>query len=359
MKRAQTTSDNHHLSDKIEEQKSENQNGQADTGKIAIDCNLPLKNHLQSIANLDDLNSNEVSQIREPTVQAYLSHSLSSATKRAYKSDMAHFERSGGTIPSNDEFIAAYMAQMAQTHAAATITRRIAAIGKTHRSKGMADPTKSELVKATLRGIKRTIGTAQNTAKPLLKEDLFAVLEAVGDKSVDIRDIALLLIGFAGGFRRSELVGLDMEDIEFVRQGMITTLRRSKTDQTSQGRRIGIPFGRGRWCPVRALERLNEITGIDTGPIFRGLGTVAMFSTKRLSGEAVSIILQKRMTQAGMDPTGYSGHSLRAGFATSAAIAGASSHKIRQQTGHRSDAMLDRYIREGDLFRDNAAGRIL
>ncbi|MEF2559286.1 site-specific integrase, partial [Aurantimonas sp. C2-5-R2] len=171
----------------------------------------------------------------------------------------------------------------------------------------------------------------------------------MSDRPKDIRDRALLLIGFAGGFRRSELVGLDVADVETVRQGLVITLRRSKTDQTGAGRKIGIPHGRTRWCPVAALEVWLSTFGIEAGPILRGINRHGRVGDQRLSGEAVSIIVKKRLAAAGFDPEGYSGHSLRAGFATSAAQAGASSWKIRQQTGHASDAMLSRYIRDGEL----------
>ena len=255
--------------------------------------------------------------------------------------------------------IAGYIAELAKTHAVSTIARKLAAIGKTHRARGMIDPTKSELVRTTMRGIRRKNGTAQVEAKPLLRDDLFSVLETMGARPKDLRDRALLLIGFAGAFRRSELVGLNAEDIAFVRHGMIITLRRSKTDQEGTGRKIGIPFGRTRHCPVKALESWLELSAIDSGPIFRVMDKHGHLQPKQLSGEAVSIVLKARLRQARIDPAGYSGHSLRAGFATSAAMAEASMLKIRRQTGHANDAMLARYIRIGDLFTDNAAGVVL
>lgn len=295
----------------------------------------------------------------DTAVQSFLSQSLSPATKRAYKADIAAYEAWGGVIPSTDAMIAGYIAELSETHAVSTIARKLAAIGKTHRARGMTDPTKSELVRATMRGIRRTKGTAQVEAKPLLRDDLFSVLETMGARAKDLRDRALLLIGFAGAFRRSELVGLNVEDIAFVRQGMVITLRRSKTDQEGAGRKIGIPFGRTRHCPVKALESWLKRSEIDSGPLFRVMDRHGCLQAKRLSGEAVSIILKARLRQARIDPTGYSGHSLRAGFATSAAMAGASMLKIRRQTGHANDAMLARYIRDGDLFTDNAAGAVL
>jgi len=192
-----------------------------------------------------------------------------------------------------------------------------------------------------------------------LKEELFDVLEAMGDGLKDVRDRALLLIGFAGGFRRSELVAIDVEDVETVRQGIIIHLRRSKTDQVSAGRQIGIPLGRSRWCPVTALEEWLSRAGITDGPIFRRVDRHSRVHNERLSGEAVSLGLKSRMEAAGFEADGFSGHSLRAGFVTSAAQAGVSTWKIRQQTGHRSDAMLNRYVRIGELFLDNGAGALL
>jgi integrase len=214
-------------------------------------------------------------------------------------------------------------------------------------------------VRATLRGIKRTRGCAQRQAKALLRDDLLLVLDAMGDGPKDMRDRALLLIGFAGALRRSELVALDVGDMEHVHQGIVITLRRSKTDQDGQGRKIGIPFGRRRWCPVAALDAWLAVLRIVAGPIFRPIDRHGHVQKARLSGEAVSLVVQERVAAAGLDPRPYSGHSLRAGFATSAAQAGVLTSRIRAQTRHASDAMLARYVREGELFIENAAGALL
>jgi integrase len=302
----------------------------------------------------------EALQQRQPEpIQRFLSLSLSEASKRAYRADIRHFEASGGSIPSAPDQVAGYIAEMAETHTVATIQRRLAGLAKAHRAKGFDDPTKAEIVASTLRGIRRARGTARREAKALQRDDLFAVLSCMGDRPIDIRDRALLLIGFAGAFRRSELVGLDWEDFEQVRQGLVIHLRRSKTDQTGQGRKIGIPFGRTRWCPVQHLDQWRSVSGEAPGPVFRGMERSGRTSGVRLSAEAVSIVVKKRVAAAGFDPEVYSGHSLRAGLATSAAMVGALSHKIREQTGHASDAMLARYIRVGSIFTDNAAGAVL
>jgi integrase len=292
-------------------------------------------------------------------VAGYIRASIADNTQLAYLSDLKQFEIWGGQIPAPPEMVASYLASQAGRLSVATLVRRLAAIAKAHSAKGLPSPTTTEIVKSALRGIKRTQGTSQRQSKPLLREDLFLTLDRMKDRPKDLRDRALLLIGFAGGFRRSELVGLDRADIETVREGLVVTLRRSKTDQEAAGRKIGIPYGRTRHCPVRALEAWFALSGVPSGPLFRHVDRHGRIHTKRLSGEAVSLVIRERLATAGIDPSGFSGHSLRAGFATSAAQAGVTMTKIRAQTGHASDAMLGRYIRDGELFIGNAAGVLL
>jgi integrase len=293
------------------------------------------------------------------TVASYVCDSLAHNTRRAYLSDLAEFERWGGSIPAPAETIAEYLAARADALAVATLVRHLASISKAHEAHGLPNPIRSELVRATLRGIRRAKGSAQREAKPLLRDDLLMVLDATGDGPKDIRDRLLLIIGVAGALRRSELVGLDVEDIEHVRQGIILHLRRSKTDQHGKGRKIGIPFGRSRWCPVAALEAWKAASGITLDAIFRPVDRHGHVLPARLSGEAVSLIVRERIAAAGLDPSRYSGHSLRAGLATSAAQTGVPTWRIRAQTRHASDAMLTRYIRDGELFTENAAGALL
>jgi integrase len=173
------------------------------------------------------------------------------------------------------------------------------------------------------------------------------------------RDRALLLIGFAGAFRRSELVALTVADIANAQQGLIITLLRSKTDQEGIGRKVAIPFARGAVCPVIALQKWLEVSSITEGPIFRAVNRHGVISDTSLDPQAVAWVVKERAKAAGLDPNKYSGHSLRAGLVTSAAQMGVSSWKIRAQTGHASDAMLSRYIRDANIFVDNAAGAIL
>ncbi|WP_244424663.1 site-specific integrase [Methylobacterium nodulans] len=297
-------------------------------------------------------------ELPEPVI-GYLRDSLADSSLRAYRSDLAQFTAWGGTIPASDRTLATYLAHHAESHSVATLTRWLASLAKAHRAAGLPSPTSSELVRATLRGIKRRKGTAQDQAAPLLRDDLVQVLNGLGDGLKDVRDRALLLLGFAGAFRRSELVGLDTDDLEPVRQGLIVHLRRSKTDPLGAGRKVGIPHGRTRHCPVAAVELWLSRSGITQGPLFRGLNRHGQLLAGRLSGEAVSVIVKERVQAAGYDPAPYSGHSLRAGFATSAAQVGVSSVKIRAQTGHASDAMLGRYIRDAELFLGNAALALL
>ncbi len=289
----------------------------------------------------------------------YVRASVSENTRRAYRSDLRHFIDWGGTIPATDVMVANYLAAHAGSLSVATLSRRVAAISKAHTSKGLKTPTQSALTQSTLKGIKRTHGRPQRVSAPLLVEDLLRIMNVLGEEPKDIRDRAILLVGFAGGFRRSELVQLDVEDIRHVRQGVVITIRRSKTDQAGMGREIGIPFARGRFCPVKALEEWLQFSGTEDGAIFSSVNRYGRVGVGRLTGEAVAGVVKGRVEEIGLDPTNYSGHSLRAGLATSAAMAGLSTLAIRQQTGHRSDAALARYIRSGELFTNNVAGYLL
>ena len=323
------TSDNLHLSESTNSQKQIAE-------KFAVNC----KNVVDS------------------SVAELIRASVSDNTQLAYRSDLKQFEIWGGQIPATPELLAAYLASHAGKLSVATLERRLAAIAKAHAARDLPSPTNA-IVKATMRGIKRTYGTHQRQSKPLLRDDLFLILDKMTERRKELRDRALLLVGFAGGFRRSELVSLHYADIENVREGLIVTLRRSKTDQESVGRKIGIPYGRTRHCPVSAVKAWLAVSNITMGPLFRPIDRHGHIHAKQLSGEAVSVVIRERLTAAGIDPSGFSGHSLRAGFATSAAQVGVSTTKIRAQTGHASDAMLGRYIRDGELFIGKPAGALL
>jgi integrase len=176
---------------------------------------------------------------------------------------------------------------------------------------------------------------------------------------IGLRDRALILLGFAGAFRRSEVVGLNLADLAFSRDGLTVFLRRSKTDQEGQGRKIGIPYGANpETCPVRTLQTWLDQAALAEGPVFRSLNRHGQLRPRRLGGVDVARIVKKLAQRAGLDPAKYAGHSLRAGHATSAAASGASERSIMNQTGHRSVQMVRRYIREGSLFRENSAGKL-
>lgn len=305
---------------------------------------------MQSIARPGNLPTQALNQ--------YISASLAKATQRAYKADLTHFRAWGGVLPSTSGQIALYLAEHAKTFSVATLRRRLATLAKAHRAAGFANPVDTEEVALTLRGIRRTHGKPQRQARPLECVDVLRMLPGPGGAKA-VRDRALLLVGFAGAFRRSELVGLDLEDLAFVDEGVIVTLRKSKTDQVGEGRKVAIPYGPESACPVRALREWIASGETLSGPVFRSVSRAGNISSSRLTPQAVALILKCAARRVGLDPSSISGHSLRAGLATSAAKAGVSAWKIRQQTGHKSDAMLARYIRDADLFADNAAGRVL
>lgn len=293
--------------------------------------------------------------IIEADVRQYVEQALSDNTRKAYRNDLAHYTAWGGTVPASPEQVAAYLTAHAGFLATATLQRRLVSITKAHTMQGYSDPVQSDLVTLTMRGIRRVHGKPQRQVSPVLKEDLTVMLSHVPDTMKGKRDRALLLLGFCGALRRSELAAVQIEDLNFTAQGIILTLPRSKTDQTGQGRKIGIPKGRGRICPVMSVHEWIVQSGADAGPLFRSVMKGGTIADEKLSDRAIADIIKCYAQKAGLNPEKYSGHSLRSGLATSAAQYGVSSWKIRQQTGHKSDSMLARYIRDGDLFSDNAA----
>jgi integrase len=229
-------------------------------------------------------------------------------------------------------------------------------ISQAHKAADLPSPTSSSLVRRTHAGIRRTIGTAQVAKAPAVVGDLKRMLDSLPATRVGLRDRALLLLGFAGAFRRAELVSLDIADLEFSSVGLVVTLRRTKTDQEGKSRRVGIPYGStDKTCPVRSLQAWLEAARLVDGPVFRSLDSFQRVQKRRLSDKAVARIVKRRAAAVGLDPDRYAGHSLRAGLATSAAAGGASERVIMAQTRHRSADMVRRYIREGNLWRENAA----
>jgi integrase len=233
------------------------------------------------------------------------------------------------------------------------------AIAEAHKAIGQESPTSAGMVRNTFKGIRRTIGTAGNPKAAALTDDIRTMVDGADDGTIGARDRALILLGFAGAFRRSELVGLDVSDCAFGKDGLTVTLRRSKTDQDSAGRKIGIPYGSNpEACPVRTIQAWIETAALSGGALFRSINRHGQVQAARLSGIDVARVVKKLAQRAGLDATAYAGHSLRAGHATSAAIAGASERSIMNQTGHRSVQMVWRYIRDGSLFRENSAGKL-
>jgi site-specific recombinase XerD len=294
-------------------------------------------------------------------IRNYLDLSKAANTIRAYRADWHHFEswcagQGREALPASVETVAFYLTELARTHRVSTLTRRLSSLSETHQLAGCESPAGMAAIRMLMAGVRRSKGTAPHPKKPILIEDLRRMLEALPGTLAGMRDRALLLIGFAGAFRRSELVALDWENIEFANRGLVIALRRSKTDPEGQGRKIAIPYGRqAGMCPIRVLETWRDRTCIDNGPVFRPVDRHGNLGNKRLSDKAVARIVKRTLQRAGVNATGdYAGHSLRAGFATAAAAGGASERAIMNQTGHRSLAILRRYIREGLLFEDNA-----
>lgn len=282
-------------------------------------------------------------------------------TLRAYRSDWKDFEswchdRNFAACPASPQTVALYLTALSRTHKVSTLTRRVSAISQAHQTAGCPSPTEDSPVRLVMAGIRRCLGTAAEAKRPVLVPDLQAMVTALPDNVLGLRDRALLLIGFSGAFRRSELVGLDWEDLAETIDGLVITIRRSKTDQEGEGRKIAIPRGREEsTCPLRALFLWRTAAGIESGPVFLRVNRHGQILPKRLSAEAVAIVVKRWAGRIGYREGEFAGHSLRSGLATAAAIAGKSERAIMNQTGHRSTATVRRYIRDGNLFRDNAA----
>jgi len=285
----------------------------------------------------------------------YAAAAVSENTSRAYRADWTHFSAfcaAAGIepMPASAEVIGAYITSLADAGAAAaTIDRRLSTIRAAHRAAGH-EPPSSEALRLLRRGIRRTIGTAQQQAAALGVEDVRRIVATLPADCIDdaARDRAVILVGFAAALRRSEVAALQLDDVRFETAGMVITLRRSKTDQEGAGRTVAVPYARrAEVCAVRALLAWIDRAGITSGSLF-GIGE-----------KTVCRIVQRAADRAGIDAARVSGHSLRAGFATAAAAAGVHERDIQRQTGHKSTNVLRRYIRAGEVWRDNAAGALL
>ena len=338
----------------------EAENSISDVSLVAgqLDTNMVGQQLLQLYPDLSmQLIARLIQPVISPVAQ-FINAAIADNTRRAYQQDLKDFLLWGGVVPCSPETLAAYIADRAQTFSVHTITRRVVGIGRAHVSQGFADPAKTDLVRTVLRGVRRVKGSAQRQVDPLLKSDVVGIMSKMeGIKGH--RDRALILLGFAAALRRSELAALDFQDIEFVREGLVVHLRRSKTDQIGEGRKIGVPWGRSSACPVKAVEKWLEISKIESGPIFRAINRGGKVGQAQLSSQSIALILKGYARDIGLNPANISGHSLRSGLVTSAIQAGVAVHKIQQQTGHRSVEMLARYIRDAGLFESNASGAVL
>ena len=295
----------------------------------------------------------------------YAAAEKSDATRRAYRSDFAHFTRfcaSAGvaTLPADQATLAAYVASLADAGLKySTIRRRVAAISYAHRLKGFPSPDQAEPVKAVLRGIRRRIGVAVTRKAPTTARAIAAMLKKLPDTLTGKRDRALLLIGFAAALRRSELVGLDVPgDLEFVAAGVIVHLRRSKTDQEGKGQFVPVPHGR-RLQPVAALRAWLDAAAITDGPVFRPIDKAGKVRPRRLTDRSVADIVKRRVKPAGLDPALFSGHSLRAGFVTQALDDGVDPFNVRRITRHVDiDTLID-YDRRAKAFKNHAGKSFL
>jgi integrase len=294
--------------------------------------------------------------------EGYARRSKAENTIKAYRSDWAAFEtfcraRELPSLPAAPATVAAYAAEAAGRLKANTVERRLTAISQAHQMAGFSNPAEDKLVRAVMAGIRRVKGTAQQGKEPLSADLLRRMLAGLPDDRRAARDRALLLVGFAGAFRRAELVRLRYEDVRFTEEGLVITIPRSKTDPEGEGQTVGIPYGgAAATCPVRALEAWLACAKITSGYLFPALGRWGGEGTGKAICDHQLVKIVKRLARgAGLDPAGYSGHSLRSGLATAAAAGGASERAIMDQTRHRSLKQVRKYIRRGSLFRDNAA----
>jgi len=296
-----------------------------------------------------------------------LKSSKASNTLRAYKADYKDFARfcikhGFKSMPTDPKVLSLYLTHLSQTSKFSTLKRRLASISVIHRLSGHYIDTKHPMITENLMGIKRIKGSYQKAKKPILINELKLIVNVIDkDKNEENRfkNKALILIGFAGGFRRSELVSIDYNDVELVSEGVKIVIRRSKTDQFGEGMVKGLPyFSNQNYCPVLHLKKWLELSNIKSGPIFRRFSKSFKLSENRLTDQSVALLLKNYLDVAGIENKNYSGHSLRSGFATVSAESGADERSIMAMTGHKTTQMVRRYIQEANLFKNNALNKI-
>ena len=311
--------------------------------------------------------STDIKILQEETI-SNLKISKATNTLRAYKSDFRDFgsfcARHGfNSMPTEPRVVSLYLTHLSKNSMMSTLRRRLVSISIVHKIIGHYLDTKHPLIVENLMGIKRRKGSIQKGKKPLLINHLKQIINVINEQKNDeikkSRDKSIILIGFGGGFRRSELISLDYEDIEFVPEGLKIMIRRSKTDQFGEGMIKGLPyFENQNYCPVKNLKKWIEIANIKNGPIFRRFSKGSSITNHRLTDQTVVLIIKKYLNIAGIDNSNFSGHSLRAGFATVAAESGADERSIMAMTGHKTTQMVRRYIREANIFKNNALSKV-
>ena len=297
-----------------------------------------------------------------------LKNSKSNNTLRAYKSDFRDFQgfciKHGlKSLPTEPKIISLYLTHLSKNSKISTLRRRLVSISMAHKLKGHYLDTKHPIIVENMMGIKRVNGSIQKGKKPILINHLKILINSINDQKNDdikkLRDKTIILIGFGGGFRRTELVSIDYEDLDFVPEGLKITVRKSKTDQFGEGMIKGLPyFDDKNYCPVINLRNWLEISNIKSGPIFRRFIKGSNLIEKRLTDQSVALIIKEYLNLAGIDNKNFAGHSLRSGFATVAADAGADERSIMAMTGHKTTQMVRRYIKEVNLFKNNALNRV-
>jgi len=305
----------------------------------------------------------DIKALQEETL-LNLQSSKAKNTLRAYKSDFNDFalfcvQNGFKSLPSEPKVVSLYLTHLsARDIKMSTLKRRLVSIGVIHKLKGHYLDTKHPIIIENIMGIKRRKGSIEKGKKPILINNLKIIINVIDEiNNQDIkkfRDRSIILIGFSGGFRRNEIVSLDYDDLDFVTEGLKINLKRSKTDQFGEGLVKGLPyFENNQYCPVISLKNWIGISKISSGPLFRRLSKGSKLSENRLTDQTVALLIKKYLKLAGIDSKNYSGHSLRSGFATSAAEAGVEERKIMSMTGHKSPEMVRRYIKEGNLFTNN------
>ena len=310
----------------------------------------------------------DLKTIQEETL-LNLKASKAKNTIRAYKSDFHDFglfcvKNGFDSLPSNPKTVSLYLTYLSTNNIKiSTIKRRLVSIGVVHKTKGFYLDTKHPAIMENLFGIKRRKGVKQKGKKPLLISHLKQIINVIDEvnnsKEKISRDKAIILLGFGGGFRRNELISLDYDDLEFVDEGLKINIKKSKTDQYGEGIIKALPyFDNSQYCAVRSIQNWLKVSKIKNNAVFRKFYKGMKLSNNRLSDQSVALLIKYYLEKAGIDSSNYSGHSLRSGFATTAAEAGAEERSIMNMTGHKSTEMVRRYIKEANLFKNNALNKI-